>query len=146
MPIRSPLRFAEHMLPSPNPITEWTHFWKWLDSRRAPLVAPRPTGHNTGLTVRARVDEGRWIADCPWGCGVSFNLPRNVSSFWCTECAGGGWGNTAALVWPDRMTDLTVNLESLPAILQFWPCASCLLRTPGSVLCDMCRCMQGRGV
>ncbi|MEV0616205.1 hypothetical protein AB0I81_23020 [Nonomuraea sp. NPDC050404] len=141
MPVRSPLRFAEHMLPAPTPILEWAHFWEWLDSQR-PQPAPRPTGHNPDLTVMARVDEGRWIADCPWGCGVSFNLPRNATTFWCTECAGGGWGNTAELAWPDRMPELTVNLESLPAILQFWPCASCLLR-PAVGLCATCKGMHG---
>lgn len=142
MPIRSPLRFAEHMLPAPTPITEWRHFWEWLDSQRAPLVTPRPTGHNMDLTVRARVDDGRWLADCPWGCGVAFNLPRSVSRFWCTECAGGGWGNTAVLVWPDNLDRLTVNLESLPAMLQFWPCLDCRIRQ-GVALCAHCRNLQG---
>lgn len=142
--IRGKLRFADLALPAPSPIRRWEHFWDFLDSQRAragaPLV-PRPTGHNPDIEARARVDEGRWIADCPWGCGAAFNLPADESRFWCTECAGGGWGKTAALVWPDGMDKLTANLESLPPVLQFWPCVDC--RSRGGELCQTCQGMQG---
>ncbi|WP_084963760.1 hypothetical protein [Thermoactinospora rubra] len=150
MTVRAPLRFAAQALPSPAPITRWEHFWDFLDSNRAaygkPLV-PRPTGHNPTMRAYARVDEGRWIADCPWGCGAAFNLPAGADSMWCTECAGGGWGHTAALMWPKSMDKLTANLESLPAMLQFWPCTSCRGRlADGKRLCDTCRGMQGEAV
>lgn len=145
MPVRSVLRFAEDVFPSPAPIREWSHFWDYLDSQRAALgkpFVPRPTGHNPSRAVAARIDEGRWIADCPWGCGAAFNLPRNATWFWCTECAGGGFGLTAALAWPARITELTANLESLPAMLQFWPCQDCRHRLTAS-MCDTCQGMQG---
>lgn len=93
----------------------------------------------------ARVDDGRWLADCPWGCGAAFDLPAGATGFWCTECAGGGSGLMAALVWPERMDRLTINLESLPAMLQFWPCIGCRTRlADGTAMCPSCRSMQGQ--
>lgn len=147
--IRSPLLFAEHVLPAPTPIREWAHFWDWADSHRAPMGdprVPRPTGHNPSKVAVARIDEGRWIADCPWRCGASFNLPQKATWFWCTECAGGGFGLTAALAWPDDIDRLTANMESLPSMMQRWPCLACTLRLGAARLCDSCRHMQGQEV
>ncbi|MFD9949815.1 hypothetical protein ACFWYW_55900 [Nonomuraea sp. NPDC059023] len=148
--IRARLRFAHDVFPAPNPIREWIHFWDYLDSQRAALgkpLVPRPNGHNPDKHAYARVDDGRWIADCPWGCGSAFNLPENASWMWCTECAGGGWGLTAALTWPAALVKLAGNLESLPVMLQYWPCTGCAPRlAAGSQLCDTCRGMQGEAV
>lgn len=148
MPVRARLRFAEQAFPmAPTPIRSWPAFWEFYDSQRArngEPPAPRPTGHNPGIIARARVDDGRWIADCPWMCGNAFNLPAGADWFWCTECAGGGWGNTAVLQWPDNMTQLTANLESLPVILQTWPCIGCRSRLgAGTSLCAACLGVQG---
>ncbi len=78
-------------------------------------------------------------------CGAAFNLPQGVDWFWCTECAGAGLGRTARLVWPQHMDQLTVNLESLPAALQFWPCSDCRPRfLAGRDMCESCRGMQGQ--
>lgn len=147
VPVRARLRFAADAIPAPAPITRWEHFWDFLDSQRAraggPLV-PRPTGHNPAAAAYARVDDGRWVGDCPWGCGAAFNLPAGADTFWCTECAGGGLGYTCTLVWPEGVALLTVNLESLPTMLQFWPCVTCRPRLPdGRPLCGNCRTMQG---
>lgn len=105
---------------------------------------PRPTGDNLEIRAYARVDDGRWIADCPWGCGAAFNLPQDATWFWCTECAGGGLGLTAVLVWPDNQERLATNLESLPTMLQYWPCMDCRLRLGDAPPCDRCRSMQGQ--
>jgi hypothetical protein len=142
--IRASLRFAEQAIPAPNPIKTWENFWEYLASARRGAPVPRPTGHNPDVAAYARVDDGRWIADCPWQCGASFNLPRGATWFWCTECAGAGWGTTAALVWPDGMEQLTRNLESLPTVVQFWPCEACKGKL-GAELCLNCRSMQGLG-
>lgn len=145
--IRARLRFAEQAYPAPSPIRRWEHFFAFLDSQRArsgaPLV-PRPTGHNPEVRGFARVDDGRWLADCPWGCGAAFILPAGETRMWCTECAGGGFGLTGALVWPDGMDALTLNLESLPTMLQFWPCIGCRPRlADGRDMCQACRGTQG---
>jgi hypothetical protein len=144
--LRARLRFAEQALPAPAPIRAWEHFWDFLDSQRAraggPLV-PRPIGHDPTVRAFARVDDGRWIADCPWRCGAAFNLPAGADTFWCTECAGAGRGYTATLVWPAGMDQLTINLESLPVILQFWPCSSCVSRAPDTDPCTGCQALQG---
>lgn len=145
--IRARLRFAEHAYPAPAPIRRWEHFWDYLDSFRArsgaPLV-PRPTGHNPQVRAFARVDDGRWLADCPWGCGAAFISPEGETRMWCTECAGGGFGLTGVLVWPGGVDRLTVNLESLPTMLQFWPCVGCRPRLAGGKpMCPSCRGAQG---
>jgi len=109
-------------------------------SQYYPRGVPKPTGHNPEKKALARVDEARWVADCPWGCGAAFNLPENAQEFWCTECIGGGFGLTAALVWPENREALKVNLESLPAQLAYWPCLPCqpkaLERLPLCVGCS----------
>ncbi|WP_433445722.1 hypothetical protein [Nonomuraea sp. CA-141351] len=146
MPVRSPLRFAEDLFPAPNPIRQWEHFWEYLDSQRAALgkpLVPRPTGHNPDVIAKARVDEGRWIADCPWRCGAAFTLPRDATWMWCTECAGGGWGLSCALRWPENIDAVTSNVSTWPAILQFWPCAACRNREQ---LCELCDRIAGKEV
>lgn len=141
---RAMLRFAEQEFPSRAPIRSWEGFWEFLESlpQRGGRLVPRPTGHNPTVSAFARVDDGRWIADCPWGCGSAFNLPVGADWFWCTECVGGGLGLTAALVWPDSMDRLSTNLESLPTALQDWPCLRCR-QSQGSPACENCRAMQG---
>lgn len=143
--IRSPLLFAEDVLPAPHPIRQWSHFCDFVDSHQAAgkAPAPRPTGHNPSVVAAARVDEGRWIADCPWGCGAAYNVPKDVTTMWCTECAGGGWGKTAELAWPAALAVLTLNLESLPAMLQSWPCAQC---RDAVTLCTLCSGMAEQEV
>jgi hypothetical protein len=144
--VRARLRFLEQCIPAPQPLTSWEAYWQFADSRRAAThqgPVPRPTGDNPELAAYARIDDGRWIADCPWGCGAAFNLPAGAPWMWCTECAGGGLGLTAALAWPDAMDRLTANVESLPSMLQMWPCAACTPRLGAGPLCDGCRAMQG---
>ncbi|MEV4173975.1 hypothetical protein [Nonomuraea sp. NPDC049709] len=149
MAVRARLRFLQDCIPAPQPLTSWPAYWEFADSRRAATQqgpVPRPTGDDPARTAYARVDDGRWIADCPWGCGAAFNLPAGAPWMWCTECAGGGLGLTAVLVWPTSMDRLTVNLESLPSMLQFWPCTPCLPRLGGGELCKTCRGMRGEEV
>jgi hypothetical protein len=144
MPVRARLRFAEHVFPSPTPIRTWEGFWQFLESLPGRRQVVRPTGDDPNMRAYARVDEGRWVADCPWRCGAAFNLPSEATWLWCTECAGGGQGMTAVLVWPDPRDRLVANLESLPSLLQFWPCAGCLPKmAAGLPLCSDCRGLQG---
>jgi hypothetical protein len=147
--VRAHLRFLPECIPAPQPLTSWQAYWQFADSKRAAThqgPVPRPTGDNPQAKAYARIDDGRWIADCPWGCGSAFNLPAGTAWFWCTECAGGGLGLTAALVWPDDMDRLTANMESLPSALQRWPCMACTPRLGTAELCDYCRGMQGQEV
>lgn len=144
--LRARLKFLEHAIPAPRLLTSWQAYWEFADSRRAATSqgpVPRPSGENPAVLAYARVDDGRWIADCPWMCGAAFNLPQGATWFWCTECAGGGAGLAAGLVWPDGLDKLTTNLESLPPMLQHWPCAGCRGRLSAGSLCTNCRNMQG---
>jgi hypothetical protein len=143
--IRSKLKYAGDIFPSPNRITTWNSYWDYVGSYY-PRGVPRPTGYNPELSTLARIDEGRWVADCPWGCGAAFNLQEDVSDFWCTECVGGGLGLSCNLVWPKARKNLTTNLETLPAMLQYWPCAPCIPKAiTGSELCETDRGMLGGG-
>lgn len=40
------------------------------------------------ITTRARayVNFGRWVADCPTGCGCALELTRGLGVFACPEC------------------------------------------------------------
>lgn len=133
---RSKLFYAGDVFPSPTRIVSWPGYWEYVD-KFYPTGVPRPGGHNPEVKTLARVDEGRWIAGCPWGCGAAFNLPENVSDFWCTECIGGSFGLSCALVWPRSRENLTTNLETLPQMLQYWPCVPCASRAlVGLPLCE----------
>lgn len=146
MVVRARLRFLAECIPAPQPLTSWEAYWQFADSKRAAThqgPVPRPTGDNPEVKAYARVDDGRWIVDCPWGCRAAFNLPAGATWFWCTECAGGGLGLTAILVWPDGVDKLTANLESLPSMLQRWPCLGCTPRLGAGPLCAACRSIQG---
>lgn len=147
MVVRARLRFMEQAISAPEALRSWEAYWQFADSRRAGTFqgpVPRPTSDNPEVKAYARIDDGRWIADCAWGCGAAFNLPQGATWFWCTECAGGGLGMTAVLVWPSGMERLTANMESLPTMLQFWPCAACCRRpSTQQPLCETCRGMQG---
>lgn len=149
--LRSPLRTAAQIHPTREPLRRLEHYLDWLDSlaaQRGLLPKLRPQGHNPELgAAYARVDDGRWIADCPAGCGSACELIAGETRYWCTECGNGGTGHTAPLVWPERMDRLVTNLESLPRQLQFWPCPPCSAgRQAGRPLCTPCRHMQGEEV
>lgn len=149
--LRAPLRTVAQNLRTRGPIRRLEDYLDWLDSvaaQRGFSAKPRPTGHSPELgAAYARVDDGRWIADCPAGCGAACDLIPGEGRYWCTECANGGTGLTAPLVWPDRIDQLTANLESLPRMLQFWPCRACVTRQrTGGDLCPTCQGMQGREV
>lgn len=146
--IRSPLRTAAQLLRTREPIRRLEDYLDWLDSlaaQRGLPAKPRPTSHNPELgAAYARVDDGRWLADCPAGCGSACELIPGETRYWCTECANGGTGHTAPLIWPDPFDRLTVNLESLPRQLQYWPCPPCTIgQRVGRELCLPCRHMQG---
>lgn len=146
--IRSPLRTATQLTHANRPIRRLEGYLDWLDSlaaQRGLPGKPRPTGHNPELgAAYARVDDGRWLADCPAGCGSACDLIAGETRYWCTECGNGGTGHTAPLIWPDQLDRLTANLESLPRQLQYWPCPPCITaQRAGCALCLPCRHMQG---
>ncbi len=48
--------------------------------------------------ARAYVNFGRWIADCPLGCGGAQQLEANQSSFFCNPPSG--CGHITTVEWP----------------------------------------------
>ncbi|MFI0772310.1 hypothetical protein ACH4TQ_46705 [Streptomyces sp. NPDC021218] len=75
---------------------------------------PRPAGDN-GLTVWARIDYGRWLAECPQCSSaqvVTWSDPRMT----CSRCFA-GW---TALTMPADPEAVEAPLVDLPAPEQFW--------------------------
>jgi hypothetical protein len=77
---------------------------QWSASER--YGAANGLQHIPGLALKAPaavayVNQGRWVADCPFGCGTARGVARAVN-YWCAGC-----GNTAvggqevAVTWPD---------------------------------------------
>ena len=86
----------------------------------------RPIGmSDTDIKAVARVDDGIWLADCPWEhCGgaemVSFEDPR----FFCLGCFNRQWGGQwIAVELPDEALRLAVEkalLERPHHKFRFW--------------------------
>ena len=53
----------------------------------------------TTNVARAYVNFGRWISDCPLGCGNAMALQPGQSQFFCQP--PGGCGNIASVEWPN---------------------------------------------
>ena len=58
--------------------------------------------HSRALRVAARVNWGRWIADCLW-CSGAMALAPGTSAFDCMSC-----GATLEVVWPSDETVFSV--------------------------------------
>jgi hypothetical protein len=54
--------------------------------------------------ARAYVNFGRWIADCPLGCGNALALEPGQPAFFCTP--PGGCGTMTEVEWPDNAQDI----------------------------------------
>lgn len=58
-----------------------------------------PTDPNT--VAVAYVNNGRWVVECPHGCGSAQYASKDDRRFWCVECGNGGSGKWATVAWPD---------------------------------------------
>lgn len=80
-----------------------------------------PKSHSTKATAYARVDLGRWIADCPWCKSAQF-ASREDHRFFCTECGNapvhGAW---ITVLWPDEWEEIEQILgQRLNVGNQWW--------------------------
>jgi hypothetical protein len=66
----------------------------------------------TLITNRARayVNWGRWVADCPTGCGGALQLNPGMATFACVECKA-----ISEIEWPPHADDIMSALEERPA-------------------------------
>ncbi|TXS30723.1 hypothetical protein EAO71_20215 [Streptomyces sp. ms191] len=134
MPI--PITRAEtfYTPPPDQPPTDWDlvppaeRVWRWVEQRQQRHLIP-PDGYILGQQVWARINHGRWVADCP--CGSAQVVTPDDPRMACTEC-GYGW---IVVEFPEDVAAAeTAVLEELPH-LRNWdnadaPEASPTLPTP----------------
>lgn len=108
-------------LPPPDqPPTAWDlapiaeRALRWYETKVGRRV-PTPTGVVLGTQVWARIDAGRWVADCT--CRSAQVVSPDDPRFGCPEC-GAGW---YAVVFPDDVDAAELAAEQLGAPReQFW--------------------------
>lgn len=76
----------------------------------------KPKGVDRTRVAHARIDYGRWIADCPYGCGGAQVPPWTDRRFFCINCANGGTGKWCPLEWPDA-----ADVETAETLMQYRP-------------------------
>lgn len=104
---------------------------------------PQP-GFALGVNVVARVDHGRWIADCPnAGCtGAEYVSVSGRQGFFCTECRNAAAGHLSiAVVLPEQ-----AMREQIDAYLSARPVPANRNWRPGETVKDLQRENRERGV
>lgn len=78
---------------------------------------PAPPISEVSGQVNARVNQGRWLADCiTEGCGGAVVVSRELPLFYCPECANGGNGGKWLNVkLPNNKVAIEVELLKRPA-------------------------------
>jgi len=71
-------------------------------------------GHPVAL---ARIDSGRWIAECPF-CGLSVMVDPDDDFFFCLYCAGNGTGEAGKVRFPENRDEIEAEILSRPVIAQ----------------------------
>ncbi len=90
-------------------------FLEWLIANNGLSLAPGLQG-----AVAARLEWGRWLADCPFCSGAEL-VSRAQPRFFCISCGmkqNGGHAMTA--VFPPNREVIESALENLPRYLQQW--------------------------
>lgn len=59
--------------------------------------------------ARAYVNWGRWVADCPIGCGAALKLNAHQETFLCPECRA-----LSVIEWPSDPDGIWDALSSRP--------------------------------
>lgn len=59
--------------------------------------------------ARAYVNFGRWIAECPLGCGNALELQKGQAQFFCNP--PGGCGHVGSVDWPSNPDELWEALD-----------------------------------
>lgn len=121
MPPAQPVVRAEgfYLPPQHLPATAWDlvpeaeRVVRWYEekaSRRLPVTSTTLTGQDRW----ARIDAGRWVADCV--CGSAQVVTPTDPRMWCVECGTGWW----PLAFPADVTAAETAVAALPVHEQFW--------------------------
>lgn len=66
-------------------------------------------------SVRAYINHGRWVADCPVQyCGNAMRLEPRQGTFRCRTRSGDGCGHEAQIEWPADADEIWRVLERRP--------------------------------
>lgn len=71
-------------------------------------------------TVTARIDAGRWVADCPY-CAGGEVVSKTAKVFFCQSCgmvADGG--RVRVVVFPEDLKGVEALVTDLPPNQRFW--------------------------
>lgn len=98
----------------------------WANYRFPAPESVAPSGDATAPAIIAYVNQGRWVADCPFGCGSAQVVAETDKRFYCcggNGCQNYGAGNkTIPVAWPDL--DLQAAIENLlvvrPPVFRNW--------------------------
>ena len=63
----------------------------------------------------ARIDAGRWLADCPF-CGLSCMVDPDDDFFFCLYCAGNGTGEAGKARFPENREEIEAAILERPVI------------------------------
>ncbi|MEU6294816.1 hypothetical protein [Streptomyces erythrochromogenes] len=89
--------------PPAMPSTAWDHVppaervWRWYENTAQRRLQP-PSGVLLGEKIYARINHGRWVADCV--CGSAQIVTPTDPRFACPEC-GYGWAQVLFPASPD---------------------------------------------
>lgn len=98
----------------------------WANYRHPSSEPVEPQGDADGPVTVAFVNQGRWIAVCPFGCGSAQVVAESDRRFYCcgdNGCQNWSVGNmTIPVVWPEA--ELQAQIEDLlmlrPRVFRNW--------------------------
>lgn len=77
---------------------------------------PKPDGLLPGVVLIARVDAGRWVAQCPHCQSAQVVTPTDPR-MWCVDCMPEGWSRVR---FPADPSAVEATVEGQPARHRFW--------------------------
>jgi hypothetical protein len=114
------VRAEDFYLPPPHlPADAWAlvppaeRVWRWYEQRMQRRVRA-PDGHLIGQRIYARINAGRWVADCP--CASAQVVTPADPRVACVEC---GWG-WAEVVFPTDAASAEASVADEPPHLRHW--------------------------
>jgi hypothetical protein len=121
MPQRTPIRYAEDEFG----VTDWPAWLEVMDARRSKdghPPGPRPQAQEpSAAPVYARMNYGRWLADCECKAAVMLFRGKAGQWFWCPNCGNAAaGGKMRPVIWPGGRAQIDLDKGSLPAALANW--------------------------
>lgn len=89
-------------------------FWRHHERPGHPLKGRWPAGVHPTLTAQAYVSHGRWVVDCPHGCGSAQYASHSDLRFFCADCGNQGTGEWVTVEWPADRDGIEAELLLRP--------------------------------